>query len=590
MFVIWGREGVRCPLGMAVLALSALTLAGSPGTALAAPTDFPILIHSLSTGTGSEPAAEYVMAQMTVDGQQHVAGEALTFYGAGGSVTGSFVTPADVANGQSHRMILLATPQAAAQAEFPTPDFVLDTGDSLVSSGGAVCLTGSFPADCVSWGTFPVALALSLPDPQSQNAAAVAELGRGRAWPRTGCPTWIDPADDKGLGNLDFALPLFPSPILPRRNQDPVPAEEVPCLPETAFNLAPANPSNDTTPTFAFDGVPPDFGLFLECSFQGSPFSVCPASGITYGPLADGIYGFQVKAAGQAGTDPTPAAWTFEVDTVPPDTSITQTPAPISSGFSAAFSFDSSEPHPTFTCRLDNGPTQTCTPGQTYFFLAEGTHDFRVWASDQAGNQDPTPALHRFVVDTSFGDTAPPSTEIVSGPAKNSKTAAARFTYASSEPGSRFECRVDSEPFSPCEPTGKTYPGLRNGRRVFAVRAIDRAGNADATAALHAWTVEGASPETQITGSPPGVVRLKGTNRRAPVTFAFRSTRANASFHCRLDSKRFRPCKSPRRLRVARGRHSFEVYATDALGNRDASPARRIFRVMEKGAGQGVFR
>lgn len=565
------------------------------------------------------------MLQMTVDGQEDVDGAELRFYGVDGSQGAGYALEGGSLVGEAQRTILLATPQAAAQSGFPAPDFELDSGDALVASAGALCVTGPYPADCASWGSFPQASALALPDPQSANAEAILGSALGRSI-GGGCSSWLDPDDDNRPSSAHFfdgvtpppppGSPSFPEagPPPPRSNADGRAAGLSPCALTTAFNITPRNPTNDTTPGFVAGTVPPEYGAEYSCRFAAHPigpegeppFEPCGAT-IGYGPLADGSYDFEVFASGAAGPDPTPIQWTFTVDTVPPDTTITSTPGPISSGFSASFSFASSEEHPTFRCRLDNGPNQTCDPGKTFYFLADGHHTFRVWAADQATNRDPSAAEHTFFVDSAFGDTSPPFTEITAAPPRQTKLASARFAYTSNEPGSRFECRVDAGPFAPCAAAGAFYPGLRNGLHLFAVRAVDRAGNADPTPATHAWTIDGPVPETKIVRGPSGVVRLGNVRRRScakkrgraakrrcrranrrratrGVVFAARSSLAGSSLACRIDARKFRPCRNPMRLRAGPGRHRFEVYAIDALGNRDPSPARRIFRVLERGA------
>ncbi len=83
-------------------------------------------------------------------------------------------------------------------------------------------------------------------------------------------------------------------------------------------------------------------------------------------------------------------------------------------------------------------------------------------------------------------DTKSPRTRFSARPAKllTTKTRRRRvtFRFASSEPGSSFRCRLDSQPFRFCA-SPRTYV-VRPGRHTFRVTAIDPAGNADPTPAV----------------------------------------------------------------------------------------------------------
>ncbi|MEO7198161.1 MAG: hypothetical protein ABIZ50_06775, partial [Solirubrobacterales bacterium] len=63
------------------------------------------------------------------------------------------------------------------------------------------------------------------------------------------------------------------------------------------------------------------------------------------------------------------------------------------------------------------------------------------------------------------------------------------------------------------------------------------------------------------------------------VKYTFSSDEAGSTFECRFDKLRFRPCKSPNKLRARPGKHSFQVRATDAAENTDLTPAKDKFKV-----------
>jgi hypothetical protein len=76
-------------------------------------------------------------------------------------------------------------------------------------------------------------------------------------------------------------------------------------------------------------------------------------------------------------------------------------------------------------------------------------------------------------------DTTPPRTSLRRARINHAKHKAT-FSFASSERGSRFLCKLDRRKYKPCT-SPKTYKRLRRGKHVFRVKARDRAGNTDRT-------------------------------------------------------------------------------------------------------------
>ena len=87
----------------------------------------------------------------------------------------------------------------------------------------------------------------------------------------------------------------------------------------------------------------------------------------------------------------------------------------------------------------------------------------------------------------------PPETAITTGPSGTVATPANTFAFASDEPGSRFECRLDGAPFTACG-TPLTTAALADGAHLFEARATDAAGFQDATPAQRAFSVRRAVP------------------------------------------------------------------------------------------------
>jgi Ca2+-binding RTX toxin-like protein len=99
-------------------------------------------------------------------------------------------------------------------------------------------------------------------------------------------------------------------------------------------------------------------------------------------------------------------------------------------------------------------------------------------------------------------------------------------------------------------------------------------------AAIASRSGDRTQPWTRILHRPRPLVF--SVHQRRAVGFAFASNEPGSTFRCRLDRGGFKPCRSPRRYTVRLGRHVFQVYAVDAAGNRDRSPAIAGFRLRRR--------
>jgi hypothetical protein len=98
--------------------------------------------------------------------------------------------------------------------------------------------------------------------------------------------------------------------------------------PDTSITAQPSDPDNDPTPTFQFSGSDPGGSgvASYECQVDSGGWSGC-TSPHTTASLGDGSHTFEVRATDNAGnTDPTPASYTWTVDTAAP-TIENETPA-----------------------------------------------------------------------------------------------------------------------------------------------------------------------------------------------------------------------------------------------------------------------
>lgn len=125
-------------------------------------------------------------------------------------------------------------------------------------------------------------------------------------------------------------------------------------------------------------------------------------------------------------------------------------------------------------------------------------------------------------------------------------------------------------PGSPSQFTATTPPGTAG---TVDVRVTNGDGTSPVLAA-DSYTYVGA-PDTQI-----GKAKIKSRARKARFTFGGSGGIGGLSFSCRLDKRTFSPCHSPRKYKhLRRGKHRFQVEATDGSGQLDSSPATRKFRI-----------
>jgi hypothetical protein len=286
-----------------------------------------------------------------------------------------------------------------------------------------------------------------------------------------------------------------PTPI-PVTTPTPTPTPPDTTPPDTSISSGPASNTTSTSASFAFTSN--ESGSSFECKLDSGSYSAC-TSPKAYAGLGVGSHQFSVRAKDAAeNVDATPASqsWTVAasqppVDTTPPNTSISSSPASSTTDTGASIAFTSNESGSSFECKLDSGSWNGCTSPATYSSLALGSHQFSVRAKDAAGNVDATPATATWTIEAPAPppDTTPPDTSISSGPASNTTSTSASFAFTSTESGSSFECKLDSGSYSACT-SPKAYAGLGVGSHQFSVRAKDAAGNVDATPASQSWTVE----------------------------------------------------------------------------------------------------
>jgi hypothetical protein len=306
---------------------------------------------------------------------------------------------------------------------------------------------------------------------------------------------------------------------------------------------------------------------------------------------ADGAYTVRVRARDNAGNLQTPASRTFVMDTGAPETTIDSGPADPTTNQDPSFSFSSNETGATFECRLDNGSWASCTSPKGYTSLAEGSHTFDVRATDGAGNADQTPATQTWRIDRSnpsaaFGFPAAGGSYNTAGWQNFSGTASDSGLAGLDRVELSIQSAADSQywngtGFSSATEVWNTAAGTASWSLAFAasgfpadgdytvrLRARDNAGNTSAPIA-RSFTVDTVAPETTIDSAPANPINSTSAS------FDFSTDQAGSTFECRLDAGSWvASCASPKGYTgLGQGSHTFQVRATDAGNNTDATPA-----------------
>ncbi|HEY2717587.1 MAG TPA: hypothetical protein VGI73_15340 [Solirubrobacterales bacterium] len=343
--------------------------------------------------------------------------------------------------------------------------------------------------------------------------------------------------------------------------------------PQTTIESQPANPSSSASPSFGFSGDDGDGSgvASFDCSLDGGEFAPC-TSPQEYTGLGDGPHSFEVKAADAAGnTDASPAVYSWTIETAVPAAPQLSGTAPASPAADTMPLVEGSAPAGTAVSLFANGNCSgepvvpTATPAQ----LAAGIEvTVAANAVTEFSATSTSPALVRSACSTPISyreDSTAPTTTIQTEPPPASGSTAATFTFSGDDGAgsgvARFECSLDGATFATCaSPQG--YTGLADGPHSFEVRAVDNAGNADASPAASAWVVDTSGPEATIETRPASLAD------NGDPSFTFAGDDTTAGFECSLDGSPFEACASPQVYDgLDDGPHVFEVQALDAVGN-----------------------
>lgn len=272
----------------------------------------------------------------------------------------------------------------------------------------------------------------------------------------------------------------------------------------TTITSGPWGATSSADATFSFASS--ESGATFECRLDGpgitiGSFAPC-TSPHTYSGLGDGLYTFVVRAVdAAANADPNPATRGFTVDTHAPAPPVIATPADGTYNTTRTVVLSGSA-EPNSTVSITDGVTAVGTTTadgggnwtKTMKSLTDGVHAFSASAIDAASRASEPSSITHVTVDTHA-----PHTSILTGPTGSTTQTKVSFEFTSSEQGSASECTL-SGPGRPAAFARCTSPvrfaGLRPGSYVFAVRAVDDAGNRDPHPATRSFSIVG-TPSTR---------------------------------------------------------------------------------------------
>src|SRR6188508_3005545 len=413
-------------------------------------------------------------------------------------------------------------------------------------------------------------------------------------------------------------------------NSDPSPAQltwNVDTIPPTT-NITKAMDGNNITITnssdtksnsviFEFSGNDTgDVGVdHLECSLDGATFTTC-TSPIQYTTpqITDGTHTFEVLSVDNStNSDPSPAQLTWNVDTVPPETTIlsasdgNQSTVTIGQNTSSKLMTIEFSGNDTggvgvdhLECSLDGASFTACTSPIQYTTpqITDGTHTFEVLSVDNSTNSDPSPAQLTWNVDT-----IPPTTNITKAMDGNiititnssdTKSNSVIFEFSGNDTGGvgvdHLECSLDGASFTACtSPIQYTTPQITDGTHTFEVLSVDNSTNKDPSPAQLTWNVDTVPPETTILSASDGnqstvTIGQNTSSKLMTIEFSGNDTGGVGVDHleCSLDGATFTACTSPIQYttpQITDGTHTFEVLSVDNSTNSDPSPAQLTWNV-----------
>ena len=148
--------------------------------------------------------------------------------------------------------------------------------------------------------------------------------------------------------------------------------------PSTTIETGPTSPTKQTIAVFSLSSDTST--ATFECRLDGAAVYTACAAAPSYSALSDGDHVLRARAVFAGNVDPTPATWSWRVDTVPPTIAITSPAANTAYGRGDTVAS-------AFACLdLSGSGVATCTGPAALDTTTRGPKAFVVTATDKAGN------------------------------------------------------------------------------------------------------------------------------------------------------------------------------------------------------------
>ncbi len=178
-------------------------------------------------------------------------------------------------------------------------------------------------------------------------------------------------------------------------------------------------------------------------------------------------------------------------------------------------------------------------------------------------------------------DGVPPAVSITKAPTGTITDPRPTFEFNATGKGPiHFDCTVSGSPTeTSCSSPYQPANNVPDGPHTFTVNATDKYGNQASATTPQSFTVDTTPPHTHFDSLPPPV-----TDTSTP-SFSFSADDPSATFSCIFDQGALFACTSPviPNPPLQNGDHTFEVIATDSVGNVEQTPPVYKFTVNAPG-------